>query len=133
MILMPIENWGTYKDTVITTKGLSLQYSVENNRYKIYAAENNIFVWCTELLKGSIDAIDFETNYMATANAAISTYVVTSLEKNDKDLKMAKLRADTDPATGIAVVQILCPGTPGVANEGRYIQGAEAFFKTAHP
>lgn len=59
--------------------------------------------------------------------------VTTALEKNDKDLKIASIRAETDPQTGIAIAIIKAPGTPGVANEGRYIMGAEAFFKSAHP
>jgi len=59
--------------------------------------------------------------------------VTTALEKNDKDLKAGTLRGDTDPTTGIAVVEYISPGTIGGANEGRYIMAAEAFFKTAHP
>jgi len=70
---------------------------------------------------------------IATILGNVPKNVVTALEKNDKDLKMATIRVATDPATGIAVVQIKSPGTPGVAGEGRYIMGAEAFFKSAHP
>ena len=59
--------------------------------------------------------------------------VVTTLEKNDKDLKAACLRGVTDPSTGIAVVEFTAPGDPSDATAGRYLMGAEAFFKTAHP
>jgi hypothetical protein len=53
--------------------------------------------------------------------------VVTQFELDNKDLKLAKARGDVDTDTGLAVVQILVPGTPGTT-DGRYMAGGEAFM-----
>ncbi len=119
----------------VDTRSAKLQYIDLTSFYLVWASVADIMLYCEIPIDSpaNSDQSDFESNYKDNANQDVSKPVETVLEKNDKDLKMAKLRADTDPATGIAVVQILCPGTPGGANEGRYIQGAEAFFTTAHP
>lgn len=76
MVLMPINSWSNFKTTVITTKGLNLQYTEYPNRYEIYAAEAGIFVWSISLLKDtSVDVIDFETNIKSTCNKAISSQI----------------------------------------------------------
>jgi len=104
------------------------------SNYHVLAIIDNLALECIVEIKypKSAEQIDIDANVLQIANKVNTVDVATSLEKNDKDLKAATLRAVTDSETGIAVVEFVAPGTPGAENEGRYIMGAEAFFKEAH-
>lgn len=73
MIVIEIENWDSYKNTVLTLKKLLLQYEDKGSHYNIYAEERSTFVWNTKLQKGTYDANDFELNYKATSNLPLET------------------------------------------------------------
>lgn len=69
MIIMPINSWSDYKSTVVTSKGLLLQYTETSDRYDIYASEKGQFVWTISLLKDDgADVTDFEDNFKTDAN-----------------------------------------------------------------
>ena len=53
--------------------------------------------------------------------------VVTQYEKNDKDLKLAKAKANIDSETKKAIISIKVPGEFGV-DGGRYVAGGYAFI-----
>lgn len=63
----------SYSDfkTYITNKALLIQYTQDSNSYSLFAIEAGVISWQTNLLKGSSDATDFETNYKSTANAPL--------------------------------------------------------------
>jgi hypothetical protein len=57
--------------------------------------------------------------------------VTTQYEKNDKDLKLARGKADVDPNTKIATIYLRVPGTPGT-QDGRYVAGGYAISSDYH-
>lgn len=65
-----LNDWATYK-SLLSTKGMAVQYVEFSDRYELYAAESGIFTWRYSLSKGGADQTDFETNYKPTANAPL--------------------------------------------------------------
>jgi hypothetical protein len=66
--------------TIVTSKGLLLQYKETANQYELFAVEANVS-WETVILKNSDDATDFETNLKSTANAPLEYRSIDGLPK----------------------------------------------------
>lgn len=72
MISIPVDTWNNYKNLVINTKGLLIQYAEYSDYYEIFASEEQ-FIWRIVILKDSgSDQIDFETNYKSSANKPLT-------------------------------------------------------------
>lgn len=68
---MNIISWTAFK-SLVSSKGLLIQYTENTNTYDLYAIESNAFMWYYSLLMDSgSDQIDFETNFKSTANAPL--------------------------------------------------------------
>jgi hypothetical protein len=71
MITMDVSTWTAFK-SLVTSKALLIQYTDLENKYEVYAAEAQTFIWHTVLMKdGETDVVDFETNFKSTANAPL--------------------------------------------------------------
>lgn len=65
---LTLPTWAAWKSTVITTKGLMVQYGETPTTYELAACEDGI-LWVYSLLKnGEADVLDFEGTVQATAN-----------------------------------------------------------------
>lgn len=85
--------------SMITSKGLLLQYKETESQYELFAVELNIS-WESTLLKGSDDATDFETNYKATSNLPLEYRSVDGLPKYASAMFVDNLSYWVDGAGG---------------------------------
>jgi len=82
--IMNLETWAGFK-TTIAGKGLSMQFNETGSRYEVSAIEAGFYFWTHNLLKGSPDAVDFETNFKDTINQSVETVSISIL----KDVALA--------------------------------------------
>ena len=64
--------------SLVSSKGLKIQFEDNGDTYLVFAMENGIS-WDTILIKGSTDSNDFETNHKPTANQIIETRIRQSV------------------------------------------------------
>lgn len=99
------------------TNGAQMKY-VDCDTYYLAYAVDTIFSVVAQILKGSDDASDFETNILS--DTLLKHEVVTQYEKDDKRLKLAKIESTFD---GNNVAECLIE----VPSGGRYIAGGYVF------
>jgi hypothetical protein len=124
-------SWTKLK-SFIDDRALSVQFVEFDNSYWLKGIDGGFELEC-DLLKSPTDTTDlddFETNYKPLGNQSPKQQVTTQYELNDKDLHIACMSGDVDTGTGIAISQIVIPGTPG-STDGRWVAGGEAFFDHA--
>jgi hypothetical protein len=71
MQTMTVGSWAAYK-TLISAKGLSLQYYETDKNFEIFAPEAQTFLWAVSLVKGTSDGNDFVNNFQSAANAPMT-------------------------------------------------------------
>ncbi len=126
MIFIPVNTWTEFKNIIITPNTVGFQFVEQSDRYELYAA-SGVLVWNLTLLKDSgDDQTDFETNHKGNANKPLAPVMTTQFEKDDKDLKLARAKADVIAETHKATISLLIPGTYG-SGDGRHIAGGWAF------
>ena len=67
-------DWATFKNTCVLNKSLSIQYTEHPNRYDVYTTD--ALIWHTRVVKGTPDALDFETHFKDSANCRGSLSVI---------------------------------------------------------
>lgn len=77
MLIIALSDWSEFKNTVISTKKLKLQYAESPDRYEIWAPENSLVAWNISILKDSADGTDFENNYQSTSNLPLNNISTT--------------------------------------------------------
>lgn len=132
------------------TKLFSIQFDEGDTVYQIWGYDGPEAFTCTiykdavplEVIaagytqeQNDTDKTDFETNFKPTANGQISTgQVTTQYEKNDKDLKLAKIKASVESGTpNKAEIRLKIPGTFGDSTDGRWIAGGDGWLDTYDP
>lgn len=122
-------SWSDFK-TFVDNRSISIQYLVAGSNYWMKAIDSYFTVECLIPTDPTHpDAADFIANYQAQGNRPTSALVTTQFEQNNKDLKLACIKADVDSGTKIATALLKVPGTPGTT-DGRYVAGGEAWFDT---
>lgn len=71
---LEVATWTAFKATCLVGKELLIQYIEYTDAYEVYATDS--LVWHIRLARPSADAIDFDTNYKAMANARSNLSVV---------------------------------------------------------
>lgn len=124
-------NWTQFK-TVANSRNLNIQYIEIGDNYWLKLFDGLFSIECLLPLDPTHpDTMDFEANYKINGNKNPQQVVTTQFELNNKDIKVANMRGNVDPTSGVAVAQIKSPGIMANGN-GRYLAGGEAFFDYAH-
>jgi hypothetical protein len=116
--------WSVFKVQVLDNPKWQWVYFDVNDTYHIYAKQSSLTVLCKIHQDSGADQIEFEAGYKDNATAEIAPIVTTQEEKNDKVLKLAS--GIEDFASGVAVISIQVPGTPG-GTDGRWAAGGYCF------
>lgn len=118
-------DWSGIKQFIVQ-RSVGLQCVDINGRYYLWAFDGPMYVTCAieKSDPAGDDQADFEQNYRAYVNASPKAEVTTQYETDDKDLKLAKGKADVGQ-DGTAAVAIKVPGTFG-SRDGRYVAGGYA-------
>jgi hypothetical protein len=107
-------SWSDFKEA-ISNNGLSLKFIETSFRYYLLGFDKHFQVSCILDKDGSDDLVDFESNYKSNCNKKLTTEVITQYEKDDKDLKLARMSGNIE--NNIVRMELKVP------DAGRYIAG----------
>lgn len=88
--------WSEFK-RIIDDRQLSVQWVIVNGNYWLKAVDGFFSVDCMLPLGTDPDTVEFEEHYKPHGNKSPTAQVVTSREKNDKDMKLARARSVCAP------------------------------------
>lgn len=111
-------DWVKFK-FLLDTIDIHLNWIEETESYTLIGTDTSLVVFC-DLVKGSADATDFESNYKAVTQSPVH-------KPQSVKLMLARGMAAAPAGTGTADVVIKIPGTIGDA-KGRTISGGSASF-----
>lgn len=98
--------------SLVSSKGLNIQFEDNGGTYLVFAVENGIS-WDTILIKGSLDSNDFETNHKPTANQIIETRVRQSVhDQLNLNANIQVGDVDNSPANPLFVTSIAGSESP---------------------
>lgn len=119
-------SWATFKN-FITSRMVQVNFFEDSASYEIYAIDSILAVNCN-LRKNTEEASDFEENLKNNSNKKLENTVTTQYELNDKTLKLARGKCDTDE-NGYGVIYLKVPGQFG-SGQGRYVIGGYGISET---
>jgi len=125
-------DWTTLK-AFVTARNLSVQYIATPDTYYIWAVDgqSELITQISIASPSTGDQLDFETNFMPSANASPVGNVRTQFEQVAYLLQMSNMQSSNIAPGASATVTLQIPGTFNGVNppaNGRYIDEGEAWF-----